>query len=187
MSESFLDCYDHYFDDIYRYVLHKTCNKWDTEELVSDIFRKAFEHFDLSKAYTYKKAWLMVIARNTVIDFYRKKGRVTVKENMEPYLEPYNFQDALEEKDEIECLKKSMNLLPDLDSEIIQLRYFSKMKFREISELLQQPEATLRVKATRIMKKLGVLISHCLECDERKGCRKADEPIQTGACSERGV
>lgn len=163
MNDLFLECYDQYFNDVYRYVLHKTSNKWDTEELVSEIFRKAFEKFESARGYENKKPWLMVIAKNTVIDYYRTKGRVYVTENMEPYIEPYSFVEELEKGDEIGCLKKSLQQLPEEDVEIIGLRYFSEMKFKEISETLEKPEGTIRVKSTRIMKKLAILISNCLE------------------------
>ena len=38
MEEGFLNLYDQYFNDVYRYVYVKTGNKWDAEDIVSDIF-----------------------------------------------------------------------------------------------------------------------------------------------------
>ncbi|MFJ8258224.1 hypothetical protein ACIQ4Z_13225 [Peribacillus asahii] len=43
MDDLFASMYDEYFDDVYRYVYVKTGNKWDTEDIVSDTFRKAEE------------------------------------------------------------------------------------------------------------------------------------------------
>lgn len=43
VSYLFIHLYDQYYDDVYRYVYVKTGNKWDTEDIVSDIFRKAYE------------------------------------------------------------------------------------------------------------------------------------------------
>lgn len=39
MGEDFLNIYDQYFNDVYRYVYVKTGNKWDAEDIVSEIFR----------------------------------------------------------------------------------------------------------------------------------------------------
>ncbi|WMT41300.1 hypothetical protein RE628_01540 [Paenibacillus sp. D2_2] len=42
--DAFLEIYDRYFDDLYRYVLFRVGNRWDADDLVSDIFRKVLEY-----------------------------------------------------------------------------------------------------------------------------------------------
>ena len=73
MADEFLQLYEDCYDDIYRYVYCKTGNPWDTDDIVSDVFLKAFRHFDPNRRT--HKAWLVTIARNTTVDYYRKSGR----------------------------------------------------------------------------------------------------------------
>lgn len=162
MSLTFIDLYDAYFDDVYRYVFVKTGNKWDAEDIVSEVFRKAYESWARRNDSANPKAWIMAIARNTVIDFYRKKKSLLVGEEIDSYLTPVPFEDPFEESKEMECLKKSLNHLSKDDLEVTNLRYFADMKYKEIALILKKTEESLRVKSNRITKKIGVLVKKCL-------------------------
>lgn len=152
---------------MYRYVYYKTGNRWDTDDLVSEIFRKSYEKFATLKDHSNPKAWLMTIARNTVIDFYRRKKEVASGMNVERP-EAYDaFEGQWEHDDEIDCLKKALAVLPQEDQEIINMRYFAEMKFRDIGAAVEKTENAIRVRASRLLKKLGTLIGICL-----KGVRK---------------
>ncbi|WP_232698826.1 RNA polymerase sigma factor [Brevibacillus daliensis] len=162
MKDKFLDIYDQYFHDVYRYVFVKTGSRWDTEDLVSEIFRKAYEKFDGLRSEVNRKAWLMTISHNTVIDFYRAKKPVSVGDGLELMLPPYIEVDSLQQQEERICIEKSLNYLDSLDAEIIMLRYFSEMKCKEVGEVLGMSEANVRTKTSRIKKKLSILLSKCL-------------------------
>ncbi|WML42853.1 sigma-70 family RNA polymerase sigma factor [Neobacillus sp. PS3-40] len=162
MKLQFLEIYDHYFNDVYRYVLVKTGNKWDAEDIVSDTFRKAYEKLSSLKDDSNPKSWLMSIARNNVIDFYRKKKGVLVGDDLESYLSPIPFDDPLDQSDELVCLKKSLVHLSKEDLEIVNLRYFAGLKFKEMADVLKKEDGSLRVKSSRITKKIGILITKCL-------------------------
>lgn len=161
LDVKFVDLYDAYFDDIYRYVYVKTSNKWDTEDLVSDVFRKAFEKFSMLEGHPNDKAWLFTIARNTVIDYYRKKKSVLMGVEFEQYLSQLQFEDPFDGTTEKECLQKSLRHLSDEDLEITELRYFADLKFKDMAVILKKEEGSLRVKSNRITKKLGVLVRKC--------------------------
>ncbi|MFD2446488.1 RNA polymerase sigma factor [Bacillus sp. CGMCC 1.16607] len=162
MAVEFLTVYDEYFDDIYRYVYVKTGNKWDAEDIVSETFRKAYVKVGTLNEGANKKAWLMTIARNTVIDYYRKKKNVFVGDEMEFYFEPLPFEDPFDQSSELDCLKKSLTNLSKEDLEITNLRYFANMRFKDIAILLKKTEESLRVKSSRITKKVGILVKKCL-------------------------
>ncbi|MFS0575708.1 sigma-70 family RNA polymerase sigma factor [Sporosarcina sp. 179-K 3D1 HS] len=158
----FIRIYDAYFDDIYRYVYVKTGNKWDAEDLVGEVFRKAFEKCSSLAEHPNEKAWLFTIARNTIIDFYRKKKSVLIGDQLEYFVSPVDFEDPFEGANEKECLQKSLPHLSKEDLEITQLRYFANLKFKEMAMILNKEEGSLRVKSSRITKKLGILVRKCL-------------------------
>ncbi|WP_316570645.1 sigma-70 family RNA polymerase sigma factor [Neobacillus sp. YIM B06451] len=162
MSKTFIDLYDDYFDDVYRYVFVKTGNKWDAEDIVSEVFRKAYENWGHRSNPTNPKAWILAIARNTVIDFYRKRKSLPLGEEIDSYFTPIPFEDPFDESRELECLKKSLSHLSKEDLEVTNLRYFAGLKFKEIALILKKTEESLRVKSTRITKKLGALVKKCL-------------------------
>ena len=64
--------YTAYSEKVRGYVFGKVANRHDAEDLVSDVFLKAYEKyptFDADRASV--STWLYTITRNTVIDYFR--------------------------------------------------------------------------------------------------------------------
>lgn len=161
LKHDFIKLYDESYDDIYRYIYFKTNSKWETDDLVSEIFKRAYEKFDTVTG-NYR-AWLFTIARNSVIDYYRKKNKFYTIEEMDDYADSINVEDNLVKKDMMEYLKKSLKSLPMDEMEIIMLRYFSDLKFKEISEITGKDKDFLKTKSSRIIKKLRILVKKHME------------------------
>ncbi|WP_442598737.1 RNA polymerase sigma factor [Neobacillus sp. D3-1R] len=163
MKEPFIDMYDRFFNHVYRYVYSKVGNKWDTDDVVSDVFRKAFERFSTLQEDSNAKAWLMTIARHTVIDFYRKKKDVVTGEVMEILAQSDSFEEKVEMEDDMECLQKAMSYLPEEDQELIKLKYFGELKYKEIVQVIGKTEEALKTRVFRLLKKVGILVKKCIE------------------------
>jgi RNA polymerase sigma-70 factor (ECF subfamily) len=161
VRHNFLELYDKYFDDIYRYIYFKTGNKWDADDLVSEVFKKAYEKHGSIKSSP--KAWLFSIARNTVIDFYRKRKDVAVGDDLDLYTYPLEFESEVEKEEELDILKKSLSRLSKDELEIINLKYFADMKYSEIGTLMNRTEDSVKMKCFRTVKKLKELINGFLE------------------------
>ncbi|WP_148134452.1 RNA polymerase sigma factor [Candidatus Formimonas warabiya] len=162
MQNEFLMLYDQFFDDVYRYTLFKTGNKWDADDLVSEVFRKAFEKFTSLR--DNPKAWLMTIARNTVIDFYRKKRDLVVEDTeLEKHTYTFSFEEALEKQDELRCLKKGLKNLAKEDLELINLKYFADLTHQEIGTIMGKTGDAIKMKTLRIVRQLGEAVKRCME------------------------
>lgn len=161
MQLDFIGLYDNYFDDVYRYIYFKIGNKWDTDDLVSEVFRKAYEKYETIS--TDHKSWLFSVARNTVVDFYRKKKEDYIGDDLEQYAYPICFEDDLIKRDEMNCLKKSLYALSKEEMEIVNLKYFAGMKYSEIGSALGKTEDSVKVKGHRIINKLKVMVKKCVE------------------------
>ena len=75
-SEAFAQLYDAYVERVYRYILFRVSEDVTTEDLVSQVFLKAWQNLDRYKTGGSPFiAWLYTIARNLVIDYYRAKKR----------------------------------------------------------------------------------------------------------------
>jgi RNA polymerase sigma-70 factor (ECF subfamily) len=161
LKNDFISLYDEAFDDVYRYIYFKTGNKWDTDDLVSEIFRKAYEKYNISVKN--KRAWLFIIAKNTLTDYYRRKRDIISDEIIEKIAYHYNCDNLIIKSEELGCLKNSLQELDEEEIEIIFLRYFSDMKFKEIGILLGKSESAVKMKASRIINKLRELFNICME------------------------
>jgi RNA polymerase sigma-70 factor (ECF subfamily) len=147
--------YDAYFRKIYNFVYYKTLHRETAEDLVSLTFTKALKNIDQyqSKAGTFS-AWLYQIARNNVTDHYRKlKDEANLDDiydlaaDDDPQLDAGNrllFEQAQEQ------LKK---LKPE-QREIIMLRLWEGLSYREIAGLTGKSEANCKVSFARAIGKL---------------------------------
>lgn len=161
MDNEFLKAYDLYYDAIYRYIYAKVGSKWDAEDIVGEVFRKAFEHFESIRSH--RKAWLFTIARNSINDFYRRSKFTTVELKDEFYADSPSFEDELLKYDEFDCLKRSLVHLNDEELDLIAMRYFSDLRYEEIARVKGKQSDYLRVKASRTIKKIGIMVKKCLE------------------------
>lgn len=161
MDNEFLKIYDQYYDMIYRYILVRVNSKWDAEDITGEVFKKAFEHFKSINSNT--KAWLFSIARNSVIDFYRKNRNKNVELQDIFSTDHPPMEDGFIQADELNCLKKSLSCLDEEELELITMRYFADLKFREIEAVIGKQSDYLRVKVSRTVKKLGNMVMKCLE------------------------
>ena len=140
VKESFEIVYEKYFSDIYNFIYGQILHRERAEDLVSDVFVKAmtnYERFDPSRASV--RTWLTNIARNTLIDDYRKNSiRKSVSlDDEDNYTEP-SYEDEykiLKEDDEREVYR-ILSLLSETERELAGMIYFQNMKNNEIGEIL---------------------------------------------------
>ncbi|MDI3309959.1 MAG: RNA polymerase sigma factor [Thermoanaerobacterium sp.] len=161
MKRNFLDIYESFFDDVYRYVYFKVGNGWDVDDIVSDIFKKAYENYGSINSNV--KAWIFAIARNTVVDFYKKKKDIAFGDDLDAFTYPDVFENKFDKEAELNCLKKSLYSLPKEEIEIVGLKYFSNLSNKELSLLLDKTEDAVKMKSYRIIQKLKKLVNICLE------------------------
>lgn len=153
--------YKKYYLQIFRFVLKRVGDENGAAEIVSDIFVKALQN--LSK-YEFKgfpfSSWLFQIARNEVnLSFRREKYSKTVT------VETPELNEVLEEVDEnlheknVQLLLEGLKALKPEELELLEMRYFEKRPFKEVSEILDITQSTAKVRMHRVMQKLKEIIS----------------------------
>jgi RNA polymerase sigma factor (sigma-70 family) len=125
------------------YVLVK--DKYLAEDIFQDLFIKVIETFRAGKYKEENKfvQWAMRIAHNICVDHFRKiKAKPVVKtsEGMDIF-DVINFaessaEDNIMKAQSSEQMMKLVCLLPEDQREVVILRHFADLKFREISKIL---------------------------------------------------
>lgn len=161
MGNRFLKAYDEYYDMIYRYVYARMGNKWDTDDIVSEVFKKAYENYQ--SVTSSEKAWLFAIARNTMNDFYRRNKHKTVELDEVFCSVDSPLEEGLIKRNELDCLRNTLETLDEEELDLITLRYFSNLKYDEIAKAVGRESGYLRVKVSRTIKKIGAMLIKCLE------------------------
>ncbi|QNK77515.1 MULTISPECIES: RNA polymerase sigma factor [Winogradskyella] len=157
---------DTYWNDVYAFQLKRTMNENDAEDITIQTFSKAFDKIN-SYNDDYKfKTWLITISKNIHIDLVRKQKqsiRNTSKDNDENYF--YIVDDSPTPEDKIITEQNLAKLLRDIKKlkphyqEVINLRYFQELSYKEISEKLNEPINNVKVKLLRAKKLLAAIIT----------------------------
>ena len=156
--------YHEHFDKVYRFVFFRSGgDKEKTEDLVSEIFMKALEHFDSYDKKLSSSAWIMTIARNHLINSWRDaKPTVALPEDEDTSDERANSDafwlnsalavwDKQHVKLEIHDLLASLS--PD-EAEIVTFHYLLGYNYTEIAAIRKTTEGAVKVAAHRALKKL---------------------------------
>jgi len=154
---AFLNLYNFYFPKIFRFTAYRVGSREETEDLVADIFEKALRN--LNKFQWQKGAnfgsWLFQIARNAIIDSYKKK-RTVIDLNDLPEIKSHEIlaSDQIKRQELFRDLQKLVSTLPPRQAEIITLRFFGERKNKEIAAILQISEKTVASNLCRGLRKL---------------------------------
>ena len=158
---------DFFWNEVYGFMLKRTENEADTEDIAIETFAKAFDKIATYNPEYAFNTWLIAIAKNVHIDLLRKKrSSLFVEITDEEDQQAYNVADSSPSPEDklikeqnlsslLECIKK---LKPQYQ-EVIQLRYFQELSYQEIANQLNEPLNNVKVKLLRAKKLLTEIIS----------------------------
>jgi RNA polymerase sigma factor (sigma-70 family) len=128
---------------IFSYILINVKDRQLAEDLFQDTFIKVINTLRSGNYNEEGKflPWVLRIAHNLVIDYYRKSNRIPVVDNNEDY-DVFNtikiYDECIEEKIITEQIhtdvKKMLDHLPEEQREVIIMRHFADMSFKEIAD-----------------------------------------------------
>lgn len=152
----FRPLYERYFDPIFRFIMSRCGEENVAGDICSQVFLKAMQKI---KSYEFKgvpfSAWLYRIASNEVAQHYRntKKLRVVSAEEtqIEDIVEEMEFDDYSAYRD---VMLEVLEELKPIDLQLIEMRFFEKRPFKEISDILGLSESNAKVKTYRILERL---------------------------------
>ncbi len=155
--------YDHLSPDLYGYLADMTRDSALAEDLLHEVWMTVMQRIGGRRGPV--RAWVFSVARNRALDALRKRKRqrtrrVELTDVADSAEGPNEFAERCEEA---ERLRRAVcNLAPD-HREVVLLRFYSGLPFREIAEVLGCPLGTA---ATRLRKALSELQKE-LHCEQR--------------------
>lgn len=161
-NHSFGKLYDYHFDAIFRFVYYRTNHQQTAEDLTEEVFLKAFRSLASLKGGTETlRGWLYSIARNTIIDHYRKT-KETVNLDALEQLPSYedSVVDRLEASDDTTALLETLKKLSSEQQAILKLRFFENLSITEIAAALNKSEGNIRIIQHRGLQQLKKLLAN---------------------------
>ncbi|MFA5778390.1 MAG: RNA polymerase sigma factor [Candidatus Paceibacterota bacterium] len=153
----FIELYDTHADAIFRFCYFKTGNREIAKDLTQDIFIKVLNYLG-RKELRNAKSFIYTIAKNTVIDYWRKSKSLTENQLPEGFLEAVAEKDNTESDIDYSIFLSLLDKLSESDREVILLRYIEDMSSKDMAELLGERENTILVRISRAKEKLRNLL-----------------------------
>jgi RNA polymerase sigma factor (sigma-70 family) len=164
--ENFSELFKLYYQQIFGYIIRRTGSFDDTADIAADTFLKAFRNINNFR-YTgiSVKVWLYRIATNEVNLYFRNMQKLSsIFERIDSpdkkvFLD-YFTEDRKEAEHELQkheqfmLVLKELKTLPVKYQEVIALRYFEGKENKEIAEILNINEGTLKSLLSRGVEKL---------------------------------
>ncbi len=136
---AFAKIHDQYYQLVYRFFYYRVSDVKRAEDLTSDLFVKLIEKMGL---YQPGKApflaWLYTIARNMLIDDYRRRARVPELSSLGDYLasDKHNPVRSAELQSDADCLKQALQHLTDDQREVIITKFIEGRRNREVADVV---------------------------------------------------
>lgn len=146
------EIYQKYARMVYRYLFSVTRDQDLSEELTQETYYQAIRSIDRYDGSCKVSTWLCAIAKNQ-LRVYRRKHPVTQEWETNDMAVSSAEQDAFRENGRIEIMKK-LHECPEPGREVLYLRIFGNLSFREIGEVLGKTENWARVTYYRSKERL---------------------------------
>jgi RNA polymerase sigma-70 factor (ECF subfamily) len=167
-----------YIKSIYNFVYRYAKNSRDAEDITQDVFILVWKHikkFDGQKSF---RAWIFTIARNTSLNWIKKKKPVLFSElqtvslqDDDPSEELFNIADEsiISIEESIDALirnrhvKDAMETLSPQYQNIISMRIDGGFTFQEIADVLDQSINTIQSNYRRALLKLKTFLEPLID------------------------
>ena len=157
-SDAFNQLVEMYSSRCYGYFYRLTGNSAVSNDLLSDLFLKLVRKIKTFDGGSFEK-WLFTTAANVFRDSLRKRYRQ--KKLLESKAQEIQLEDNAERVSSREMSDKLQMMLTRLDeetAELLMMRFYGDLSFKELAELRKEPIGTTLSKVHRGLKKLRELM-----------------------------
>jgi len=156
----------HFLSNVYNYQLKRTHNENDAEDITIQTFSKAFDKINTFDEKYLFKTWLITISKNIHIDLIRRnKKSINTATSEKQEAEAYKIvddnptpEDKIITEQNLAKLLLNIKQLKPKYQEVIHLRFFKELSYKEISQEINEPMNNVKVKLLRAKKLLAEII-----------------------------
>lgn len=169
-EQAFQELMERYMKPIFNFVRQYSKTSEDAEDIAQDTFFKVWKYIDKYDEKQSFKPWLYTIARNTALDFLKKKRPASFSDLedsdsdlsfSDTLVDPEPLPDEVFKKDHI--AKKLGEMMNDIHPDhraILIMHYHEDMTFDEIAEIVDKPMNTIKSWHRRALIKLREKLLH---------------------------
>jgi RNA polymerase sigma-70 factor (ECF subfamily) len=151
---AFAQLYDRYVHTLYKYLLGKTGNAVEAEDLTSQTFLAALESLPGYRDQGNFRAWLFGIAHNKWVDFFRRSRRQILPGDHPSLSTESDFLQEVIQDEKSRILAGLVKHLNESEAELLRLRLVAELEFREIAVMQGKSEAAVKKGYYRLIERM---------------------------------
>lgn len=156
-KEALAQIVKYYYNDVYLFLYRRLGDRFSAEDITQEVFLKFTQSLQQYKDKDKLKNYLLSIAVNCSNDYYRKSKREVLSDELELSEESLNVDSDIRES-----VKSALMQLPDEQRNVIILRYYHDMKIKEISQVVNCSQSTVKSRLYRGEKQLKEIMKGVL-------------------------
>ena len=142
---------------LYNFFLQLTRSVTASEDLVQEVFLRMLKYRHTYRGDSEFTIWMFRIARNARADYFRKKSRDSGSHDEADDSLPSNEKnpgERLEAEQDVELIQSALAKIPEQDREVLLLSRYENITYKQIAELLDCQEGTIKARVHRALQKL---------------------------------
>lgn len=145
---------------VYRFILAKLNDPFEAADILNEVFLEVWRSADRYEGKSKPTTWIFGIAYHKVMDRYRrqKPEELTDPAELEATDDSADQAAVLGALEEAGHLRACLDQLKPAQRAVVELSFFEDLPYREIAEIIDRPEGTVK---TRMMHAKEAL-RHCL-------------------------
>lgn len=156
------ELYNRHRKAVFGYLFRMSGDRAEAEELTQETFYQAVLSIHRFRADASVQTWLLKVARNVFLKRLRRRGREQPVEDAEVLLEPGGQslagpEEQLLRDDDRAAVERVLVALPEAYRTVLVLREMEGLSHREIAQILNKTEATVRVLSHRARERFRAL------------------------------
>jgi RNA polymerase sigma-70 factor, ECF subfamily len=145
-------------DRLYRFIYIRVNDPDDTEDILQNVFLKIHTNLETIRDVNKIESWVFQIARNSIMDYFRKPGKLPLDENL-PVFDEYASVDTAE--DLAPFIQEIIQTLPPIYQEAVQLIDYQGMNQPDAAKTLG---ISLSGMKSRVQRARGMIKETMLSC-----------------------
>jgi RNA polymerase sigma-70 factor, ECF subfamily len=161
------------------FLYSRVSNDADVEDLLQEVLIKTHQNLDTVKSSEKIKPWLFQLTNNTIIDFYRKKGRSRDISAADLW---YADDDVVVEQALAQCVEPFIRALPKKSADLLLAIDIEGQSQKDYAEKAGISYSTIKSQVQRGRAKLRTLFDDCCSLTLDKHGNVVEFQAKSGGC-----
>ncbi|MDN4068146.1 RNA polymerase sigma factor [Paenibacillus sp. FSL R5-0407] len=147
-----------YHGPLLSYITQQLGDRAKAEDLVQETFIRLIRHLERHGGLDQLRPWLYKVALNLCRDYWRSsayRSEHAAADEMPEDADPSpGAEELLERQEAVEQIAESLAWLPEVQQDVVRMRFFHELKLQEIAELMDLPLSSVKSHLYGALRKL---------------------------------